>query len=271
MKWDVVYEAAIRKDGSMLFPQRLTAEFLNQQKLTLGTRLFNQNYQNVVLGEEDRVFRREWFKYTTEVPAGSINFGFIDPAISQEPGADYTGQVVVSIDYEGNWYVRYARRERLNPTQLVDKMFALCNQFNLQVLGIETIAFAQAILYILDSESRKRGVVLPVKDISQREVSKNTRISGLVPRIEWGRVYFCGKMPELEEELELFPLSSHDDLTDSLASINEIAYLPTKEKHEDKRPSPTNGSEYESWIRRQLGGGKSLDDLREERDDFGFS
>jgi len=36
-KWSVVYERAIREDGSLLFPERLTQEFLDNARRTMGS------------------------------------------------------------------------------------------------------------------------------------------------------------------------------------------------------------------------------------------
>jgi hypothetical protein len=48
-----------------------------------------------------------------------------------------------------------------------------------------------------------------------------------------------------------FPRGAHDDLIDSLAYIDYIAYAPQKEREFEKQPGPQH-PDYERWYIQQL-------------------
>jgi len=197
-------------------------------------------------------FKPEWNRYYGVVPGGCYTFGFVDPAISQNKHSDYTSFVAVSIDYDGTWWVRAANKYKLNPTQIVEKMFTFCKEFDLMVLGIETQGYQEAILSILDHCSRESGIVLPVKGIKRGGISKHTRILSLVPRMEWARLFLKAGLTDLEDELASFP-RGHDDILDALSSISEIMIVPQRKVRDPNEQPNTTDPNYEAWYIRQLG------------------
>lgn len=247
MQWSVVIKRAVEPDGTLLFAQRLTKEFLENARRTMGSRLYNNQYLNLVVGDEEKPFKNEWLRYYHTLPQTKYTFAFIDPAIGQKDHHDFTAIVVVDVNPNGDWFVRLASRYRLTPTQIVDKIFEIQAQFNCQGIGIEVVAYQEALLYILDERMRKKGVVLPVKGITRSKVSKETRILGLVPWFEWGRVLLQQGMTDLEDEYTSFPRASHDDILDALASIEEIAFVPTLEVAKLEKPHSPHDPNYEKW------------------------
>ncbi len=251
--WSVVYKKAIQDDGSLLFPERLTKEFLDNARRTMGSYLFANQYQNEVIPEDEKVFKPNWIKYYSVIPANVFRFGFIDPAIGQKESNDYTGIAVVCVAADGHWYCPVLKRERLTPTQIVSKMFELHKQFKFQALGIEIVAYQEALMYMLDEEMRKRGEMIPVKGIKRSGQTKQSRILGLVPRFEWNRISMHQGMTDFEDELASFPRGSHDDILDALASIEEIAIAPPHEKVKTiEKPHSPHDPNYERWMIQQM-------------------
>src|SRR4051812_19099879 len=119
--WSIVYKKATNEDGTLLFPERLTQEFLDKARRTMGSYLFANQYQNEIIPEDEQTFKKEWIRYYSALPANVHHFAFIDPAISEADTADYTGICVLAVDCEQNWYVRYAVRVRINPSQIINK------------------------------------------------------------------------------------------------------------------------------------------------------
>ena len=181
MRWSLVYRKAI-EDGTLLFPERLTQAFLDSARQTMGSYLFANQYQNEVIPDEEKTFRPEWLRIYKTIPQDTFRFGFIDPAIGQEKHHDFTGIVVIDVDSDGVWYLRVATHYKLNPTQIVDKMFNLCEEWGLKALGVEVQAYQEALLYILAEKMRRENKTIPVTGIKRSQVSKETRILGLVPR-----------------------------------------------------------------------------------------
>jgi predicted phage terminase large subunit-like protein len=267
-EWSVVYKSAYNEDGTLFFPERLTKDVLDRMRKTMGSYLFANQYLNQVIPDDAKSFKPNWLRYYDTIPSNILTFAFIDPAIGQKDHHDYTGIVVVSVDENGNWYLRVANRYRLTPSQIIDKMFEINKQFSCIAIGVEVVAYQEALLYMLDGEMRKRDVIIPVKGITRSRVSKQTRILGLVPKFEWGRLYLSQGMLDLEEEYATFPRGSHDDILDALASIDEIAFVPEKEKEKPiERPNSPHDSNYERWIIRQYAAGNNPTD-RSDNGDF---
>jgi len=258
--WALTYEKAIRDDGTLFFPEKLTMEELEKKRRVMGSYLFANQYLNVIVPDDERKFRPEWFKIWTVLPKIYNTFAFIDPAIGQKDHHDYTAIVVVSVDPENNWYVRVANRYRLTPSQIVNKIFEVCSEFKPMCVGVEVVAYQEALLYILDEQMRKRGVTLPVKGITRGKQSKQARIQALVPMFEWGRIFLNDMKSELCEELLTFPRGSHDDINDALASILEIAIPPQPESKIIKQPHSPHDANYERWIIQQMVKNQGNDD-----------
>lgn len=262
--WSVVYKKAIQDDGTLFFPQRLTQEFLDKARQTMGSYFFANQYQNEVIPSGSQSLKREWLKYYKKLPEKKYTFGFIDPAISQSNDADYTGIVVVDVDTDHNWYLKYAQRYRVNPTELIALIFRLHKQFQLNCLGIEEVAYQKALLYMLDEEMRRRKELVPVKGIHPgTEKTKETRILSLVPRFEWGRIYIAQGLYDFETEYSQFPRGAHDDLLDALSQLEQIIFYPTKETKKDEQPHSSD-PKYESWYI------ANLHKEREQNDDYGY-
>ena len=254
MTWALVYEQAIRPDGSLLFPERLTQSFLDQARRTMGSYYFANQYQNEIIPEGDKVFKPQWIRYfeAGKLPQTLYNFAFVDPAISQQEGADYTALVVISVDCDKNWYVRHARRERMNPSQLIEMLFRVKQMWKPLSIGIENVAFQQAILHFASEEMRRRGEILPITGVNPgTDRNKEMRILGLVPRFEWGSLMLAPHQSDLELELAQFPRGAHDDILDALSSLEEIVYYPTPIRTQDEKPAATD-PRYESWYIQQL-------------------
>jgi predicted phage terminase large subunit-like protein len=248
--WSIIYAKA-EENGNYFFPERLNEKFLFEAKKTMGSMLYANQYLNEVFPEEDRKFRKEWFLYYDQGPELKNTFVFIDPAISKKKTSDYTGIVVIEADHLGEWYVRLARRAKLDPTEIIDLIFDLNEQFRPKMIGVETVAYQEAILYFLGEEMRKRKVTIPVTGVKRGRDSKEMRILALQPRFEWGRIKLARGLEDLETELLQFPRGSHDDIADALASLEELVYYPTVPK-KDETNVHHNKPEYESKIIRDL-------------------
>jgi predicted phage terminase large subunit-like protein len=257
MKWGLVYEKAIREDGTPYFPQKLGLQVLEDKKRAMGSYIFANQYLNEIIPAELQCFKKDWFTYYDKVPERTNTFMFVDPAISQADTADFTGVVVVSVDVDKRWYVRYARRHKITPTEIINILFSLNNEFRPNIIGIEDVAYQKALLYFLDEEMRRRNVVLPVKGIRPpTDKTKEMRILSLVPRFEFGRMLLNRGLTDLELELLKFPRGSHDDLSDALAGIEYIYYPPSKEQEWARKPA-SNDPKYEAWFIQNLRKGEN--------------
>lgn len=257
MRWGLVYEKAIREDGSPYFPQKLGLAVLEDKKRAMGSYIFANQYLNEIIPAELQCFKKDWFAYYDKLPDRTTTFMFVDPAISQADTADFTGVVVVSVDVEKRWFIRYARRHKITPTEIINLLFTLYAEFKPDIIGIEDVAYQKALLYFLDEEMRRRDVRLPVKGVKPpTDKTKEMRILSLVPRFEFNRVQMNRGLTDLELELLKFPRGSHDDLVDALAGIEYVYYPPSKEQEWARKPNK-NDPKYESWYIQNLRKGEN--------------
>lgn len=225
--WDIVYKQAEYEDGHLLFPQKLTRKFLDAMKKTLGSYSYANQYLNQVIPEDARMFRKTWFKYYEKLPTVKNTYIMIDPAISLQVAADFTGIVVVDIDQNNNWYIRYAKRHKITPTQLIELIFKMNEQFKPQSIGIESVAFQKMIFYVLIEEMKRRNIVIPVHEVkASNDKTKEQKIQALIPRYEWGMMFHDQGLLDLEMELLTFPRGEHDDIIDSLSMVEFIQNAP---------------------------------------------
>jgi predicted phage terminase large subunit-like protein len=256
IEWSVCYKRAILRDGSLLAPDILPQSFLDEARRTMGSYMFANQYMNEII------------PYYTTLPEAVYTFAFVDPAISEADTADFTAIVVVSVDADKNWYVRQATRLKCNPSVTIDFLFKLQEQYKCMTIGVEDVAFQKALIHFAHEEMKRRGVMLPVTGVKRGpDKSKEVRIMGLVPRFEFGTVYFCQGLHDLELEMGAFPRGAHDDLIDSLSSINDIVYYPTPRRTRNEKPHPES-PEYERWVIRNAYKGIQTSD--ESRDPMEF-
>jgi predicted phage terminase large subunit-like protein len=225
----------------------------------MGLYLFANQYQNETIPDAAKSFKNEWIKYYHVLPENLFTYIFIDPAISQQQNADFTGIAVVSTDPDGIWYIRRAKRYKLTPTEVINLIFDLYDEFKPMCIGIEDVAFQKALLYFSSEEMTRRAKYLPIVGIKpSTERTKETRILGLVPRFEFGRVFIGPECSDLLQELKSFPRGAHDDVIDALAYIEQIAGKPQNVRDLDEEPAANHPS-YESWYIRQLSKRRSED------------
>src|SRR3990167_1354896 len=159
------------------------------------------------------------------------NFLTIDTAISEKASSDSTGIVKNYVDNENKWNLK-AERSRVNPKELIDKLFYWQNQDNFEKIGIEKTIYLQAIKPFLDEEMRKRDKFLPIYKLEHQQTAKETRIRGLIPRYESKSIYHIeGECEALEDELLSFPKGMNDDVIDACAYQTQIAEAPMSRKN----------------------------------------
>jgi predicted phage terminase large subunit-like protein len=237
-RFSVYARQALLPGGQLLFPERLTKEFLENQKISQGSYFFSCQYQNLPIDDETATFKYSDMKRVKKdfIDGRPINwFLTVDPAISQDKYADYTAMVVAGYDNERNIYVKDVMRARMIPAEIVDNIFYLYEVHKPAAIGVENVAFQKTLQYALHDKMKERGWWLPVREIKRGASSKEDRIKRLQPFYEYGHIYHldsCANIDDLEYELVHFPKGQTDDIIDALSDIVEIGYPPSGRKSE---------------------------------------
>ena len=206
-----------------------------------GSTVFYPEMLNQPIDDSAREFKSEWFKYEdmeNVLKKDTRRFLTIDTrGKDSTKKGDSTGITMNFVDLEGNWFFR-SWKGKWNTRELVDLVFTLYSKYFFEVIGIEQTTFTEGIQPYLEDEQMKRNTMLPIEMLKHGGVNKHTRIRGLVPWYERGKVYHIMEEGEntckdLEHELARFPKTNIDDTMDSAAYQIHIAEAPMGVEEEE--------------------------------------
>ena len=121
-------------------------------------------------------------------------------------------------------------------------------------IGIEDVAFQKVLVYLAYEEMQRRDVWMPVEGVKPpNDKTKQMKILGLTPRLEWGRILINRGLHDFEQEYLDYAgeRSKHDDLLDALSSIEPLITYPSIEKETIEEVAP-NHPMYEHYYRLKL-------------------
>lgn len=242
-----IYKAFDKEDPehTLLWPQQWTYEKLMKKKEAMmdsgnSASAFFQEYLNEPIGEEDRYFQWDWITQTykeEDLKYKELNlYATLDVADTVSATSDYTGITVVAVDKEGNWYIRWVKRKRLDVKDLINTIFELWNMEGMRTIGIEKKSFEDQIQPFLEEEKLARGEWPNVVELKHGGKRKIDRIKGeLQPLYRSGKIFNREDATDDTKLLwdELYSVgagtiaSKHDDLVDALTYIGQIAERPT--------------------------------------------
>lgn len=143
--------------------------------------------------------------------------------------------------------VFYVMDAFIQKTTLEQTLRAICNRhqtYAYRLLGVEDNLFQRLLLKEFDRLGQERGLLLPLRGVTHR-VAKETRVAGLSPLLERGRIRFIRGHSDQEllvEQMLYFPSRTlHDDgpdalegavrLAQELPTAGETIYEPVKKRH----------------------------------------
>jgi len=228
-EFNTLFYKAIMNDKP-LWKEKYSIEDLNRIKQSYKSQgmidVYYCEFMNEPLSDENAIFKQSYFKYYPDdepLIKSLAKFLTVDLAISEKETADYTVLMVTGIDAINQIYVLEYVRERMNPIETLEMFFKLAKKWKIQRAGIESVAYQRALQWFIEEEMRKRNEYYIIQEL-KADTDKTRRIRGLQPRYALGTVFHKAHMTELEEELLLFPKSAHDDLSDALAYVPQIAF-----------------------------------------------
>jgi predicted phage terminase large subunit-like protein len=217
---------------------KMPVETLKRLRAECGQALWAANYKNSPMPEGANTFQRDWFKpYDTEAngwPVGETLLDVaitVDLAISDKDGADYTAIVVSGLSPANKLYVLSAHKGRWTPYETIDRLFAMQALWNPRYVGVESVAWQKAMLYMLDQEMRTRGIVMPVRALIP-DGRKERRAWPLLNHAERFGIFVKPEHGVLVEECCRFPTGQHDDFVDALAYRGQDLLAPYREMQE---------------------------------------
>lgn len=235
--FDIFHRPAEDEDGNLTMPHILSREFLDDIRATQGEYIYNCQYLNKVVNSDLSTFKQEHIQLYTDPPKGLIYFMSVDPAISVKERSDYSGVIVVGVDYEHNWWVEEALNLKVEPNDLMEEIFKLNAKYEpMMCLGMEKFALEKVLKVNLTLEMDKRNTFIPITDIgTDTRISKEARIRALQPRFENKQIFIKKGLDALTHQIVQHPAGKHDDLIDCLKNFLQITF-PSDYKSDDEKP-----------------------------------
>jgi len=262
-KIDVLIEKAERDDGTLLFPEVLSKQFLRQRRIEQGTYFYNCQYQNTPVGRENALIRKEdILKYSDKIQGMDAelflrnckHYITVDLAFTESKKSDSTVVLVNAVNPRtGIWYIRdYRVFKTTDPSKVIELLFELNEQYKPLVFGIEKNNYMNWLQWPLEMAMRKRNIFFNIEPLAHygKANNKELRLRKIPPRFAYHRCYIHTSMIELEDQLLTLTYDGakgHDDLLDALAmqeeivkwGINEVANKYDNEESEVKRETLT--------------------------------
>ena len=222
---DYFHRASEDNEGNLLMPDILSREFLDQQKKTQGSYIYSCQYLNRADASSFAFFKEEDIQIYEEKPHGLVYFMACDPAISLKASSDFTALIVVGLDFFGNWYIVECVEEKMEPSDLIKKIFELNKRHPVQCLAMENFALEKVLKIALDEEMLKRDEFIPIRSLkTNTRISKEARIKSLQPVFEQKKVRLKKEHKSLMRQITQFPHIKFDDLIDCLKNFVGIVY-----------------------------------------------
>jgi predicted phage terminase large subunit-like protein len=205
----------LRSPGEPLHPARESLATLERIKTSVGSRVFEGQYQQSPVPAEGNLFKASWLRRYSGDPRRE-NFSNVvqswDTATKVGAGNDYSVCTTWGIQ-KNTYYLLDVLRGRWEYPDLLRTAKTNAETHQINTVLIEDANSGAALIQSLRQDSQLN--VVPIKP----KLDKMTRAAQQSAAIEAGRVLLPEQAPwlaELERELLGFPTARHDDQVDSM-------------------------------------------------------
>jgi hypothetical protein len=266
-------------DGTLFFPAVLTEAYLREQRERMGPRLYEAQYNNDPIADEDRTFAmdRARIRAFDFVPRRTTGGYVVRPGRGQMPvlttlawdhagtspstRSDSHGLTVVGTDITDLRWVCEALSFKGRPSEVIDRVINLLLYYRVWALSVEMDGGGGVWLELLKHELTLRKIAWPwFYEFSTGGVPKGLRIATAVqPRWDRGGYIVQPSQHELLGQIEVASVAAtadHEDVLDSLAQHESFARPPETWERDDDNP---RDPEYDRY-RRDFAKDREFDD-----------
>ena len=176
-----------------------------------------------------------WEKYKEKKMVRSMLL--LDPAYSTSCRSDYSAFGFLGYTEDGTLKIDIALREKMEPHQLVDQVFAMRLALKPSLVAIEANGIQILSKWIKDKRNEKKQF-FKIVEIKTPHNSKDIRIKALKSLFKAKKIAINPECLDLLEEFRDFPHSKNDDLMDmvsfvlddALQGVNRNLRLPPTQK-----------------------------------------
>lgn len=178
----------------------------------------------------------------------------IDPASSTKQTADFSVTFVIAYDADRNIYCLPYFRKRTTPTAHAEQIIESIKSYKPERAHVETIGYQEMMRQYLRQRLEEENLYVSGLELKFNPRSeKSARLDTLQPFFATGRVWLKEDMPELEDELNMYPRGKHEDLIDGLYYATRKLVPPDHviqdENFDDLKYFIRQTKQHSNWIR----------------------
>lgn len=211
--WDALNLPAVNPDGTVLWPERYTAAFMDRQRSAMGERAFSAQYQGRPLPETGGMFRRQYFRTGPPMSSSARRVRYWDKAATHG-GGDWTVGCLMASE-GGRWCIEDIVRLRGSPMEVQETVRGTAERDGVSVAVRMEQEPGSSGVDVIDLYRR----ILAGFDFRGERVTgdKASRAAALAAQMEAGAVDIvsAGWTRTLEDEMLSFPAGAHDDQVDA--------------------------------------------------------
>lgn len=213
-----------RKKGDLLAPKRVPLSYLEEQKLIMGSRLYNAQYQQNPAVAEGSLIDMQWFGQYDEAPQRSFFHKIVqswDPAITERITSDYSVGMTWGFR-DAEWYLLDLIRIQAGFNNVLERTIAWHRQWKADALIIEGASIGHA-LYEQVQKAKLPGIIR----CPTPRFSKQDRLAGRTAQLATGDYLLPASapwLPALRHELLAFPDGRNDDQVDAMVQFLEFVF-----------------------------------------------
>ena len=212
--------------GAELLWDAVSLEYLMQKRAT-NPKAFEKEQQNRPNSENQKFDSSKFAKISpSQMPRLDKTFLYTDfKGDSLKRGSDYFALIGAGISKaRQKLYVFYSYRERIKGKTAIDFLVSLQRERAFSLIGGERNSGFYMARDWFREKCFEEGIVAHTKFLHNSE-AKEDRIGELEFPIDAGDIVFVGDHPALFNELDDFPESDFDDLSDCLAGVYRLSKI----------------------------------------------
>ena len=212
----------------LLFPERFTFEWLNNQRLA-DEYIFNCQYLLDPTPTDTALFTEEMILRHTiphgHIPRSGTVFQVWDTANTTASHSDFSACATGLYDAQGRLFVLDVAFGKWSPTELVNMIIGQAIKWRPSCIGIEEANGSRMLQPALDLTSRQMGFSLYIEwQKTSPNKHKYDTVAGLQPLFKDDKLYLSAAMnketrTELMKQFIKYPKTSHDDIPDAVARL----------------------------------------------------
>ncbi len=232
-------------------PEKIMKAYNEAKEMGAEGDFFREKMLEVV-NDELRLFPEDLFmtySYNelkkTEQLGSMLFFTSMDIAVSKKQHADFSFIITIGVNKEGHWFIVKIDHGRLNPTEIIDRLFDHVKKFKPLEVKAEKASLQQVLDHFIQERMMKTGIYFQTNGLENNSmISKEQRIVALQPMMKMKKIHFPNDidqdaMAELLYEMKGYiktgATTAHDDGIDCLANFLDPNFIitPTGEKAEE--------------------------------------